>query len=102
MWWLDDKDIELVILPSFCNIFSHYDITRYSDGCGADDTITSNWIDGEKWILAQSDDENGWLPKRLKIILICLIAGLLVVWWVIVFFSIKAKLNSNSEEDEEW
>ena len=102
MWWLDDKDIALVIQPSFCNIFSYYDITRYSSSCGTDDTITSNWIDGEQWNSTSSSNEKKWLPKPLKIIIVCLISGLLIVWWVIVFFSVKAKLNSNSEEDEEW
>jgi hypothetical protein len=102
MWWLDDKDIALVIQPSFCNIFSYYDITRYSSSCGTDDSVTSNWEKASNDSPTQSNTEKTWLPTWLKIILICLLAGLLIVWWVIVFFSIKAKLNSNSEEDEEW
>jgi hypothetical protein len=33
--------------------------------------------------------------------LIILVGWLLTMWWIIVFFSLKAKLNSASEEDEE-
>lgn len=100
MWWLDDKDIALVIQPSFCNIFGYYDITRYSSDCGTD-SVTENWAHASDETTTKTSNQKDWLPKRLKIILICLMAGLLVVWWVIVFFSIKAKLNSTSEEEDE-
>jgi hypothetical protein len=29
------------------------------------------------------------------------VIGLLTMWWIIVFFSIKARINSKTEEDEE-
>jgi hypothetical protein len=53
---------------------------------------SDNWKDSTWW----------WLPSWLKIVLIILVWWLLAMGWVIVFFSIKAKLNSTSDEDEEW
>ena len=49
-----------------------------------------------------SRESGGGLPSWLKIVLIIVVWGLLAMWWVIVFFSIKARLNSESDEDDEW
>ena len=99
-WWLDEKDIALVIQPSFCNIFEYYDILRFSSTCGMD-TITETWTSASNDVSQPTTDKKNGLPKILKIILICLVIGLLTMWWIIVFFSIKARINSKTEEDEE-
>lgn len=100
MWWLDDKDIALFIQPAFCNILSYYDISHYSSNCGTD-SITETRTTASNENSTTSSDQKAWLPKILKIILILLAIGVLIVWWVIIFFSIKARMNK-SEEDEEW
>ena len=88
--------------PYFCNIYDHYDIWLYTNKCWLDiESVISNNYKGD---IAEtsSKSESGWLPTRLKIILIVLFWGLLTMWWIIVFFSIKARINSNSEDEEEW
>ena len=86
----------------FCEIFDYYDVV--SDKCGvnvelkniqrtyenAKDDAQSQW---EKW---------WWFPLWLKILLIILVWWVLAVVWFIVFFSVKAKLNSSSEDVDEW
>lgn len=101
MWWLDDKDIAFVIQPSFCNILWYYDILRYSSSCSTDTVTEARASVVNDDTASDSTDQKSWLPKRLRILLVCIGAGLLIIWWVIVFFSIKARIN-RSEEDEEW
>jgi flagellar basal body-associated protein FliL len=50
-----------------------------------------------------SSDSSGWLPLRLTIILIFLVWWALTMIGIIVFFSIKARLNSSSDNwEDEW
>lgn len=91
-WW-----ISLVIQPSFCNIFNYYDIIRYSSTCSAGDELVAN-MDKIKDNIA-SDNTNSWFPWWLKVTLTILVAWLLIMWGVIVFFSIKARINSESEDE---
>ena len=83
-----------IIQTHFCSISTYYGLWSYTTVC---------WSDGESaWFPAISnDDKSEWgFPTRLKIVLIILFGWLLAMWWIILFFSIKAKLNSG--EDEEW
>lgn len=82
----------------FCNLLNYYDVASSSAKCGGswESTILDNYQDGatSPW------EKNWWLPWRLKIILVILVSWVLIMIWTIVFFSIKARLNSGSEEDE--
>ena len=96
-WWLDEADISSIIRPSFCSIFEYYNLTSYTNNCVFGDN-------GEIKPIPDTDKNNNQhkskFPTRLKIVLIILLWWLLAMWGVIVFFSIKAKLNSS--EDDEW
>lgn len=102
IWWIDDNDA-VVVQWYFCGIFEYYGVSSYNSACSTDvnqPTIGTNYSESKSW--RSIITEKNWMPWRLKIILIILVWGLLVMWWVIVFFSIKARLNSSSDEDEEW
>ena len=93
-----DKDDVEILRWNFCSIVEYYDI--YSDAgdmCSTDNSKTppSSGSTATTW-------ESSGLPWRLKIVLIILVWGLLAMGWVIIFFSIKARLNSASEEEDEW
>ena len=86
----DKKDIQ----RRFCAVFEYYNLTSYTDACASSiDSDSSNPQKGDSW-------EKSWgMATRLKIVLFILVGGLLAMWWIILFFSIKAKLSS-SDEDE--
>jgi hypothetical protein len=91
--------------PYFCNIFRYYDITSTTGKCWASMDIKSvqQHYQESKSDPQSSWEKSGWLPTRLKIMLIVLVWWLLTMVWIIVFFSIKARMNSSSEDnDEEW
>ncbi len=96
---MGDYDIEASRLK-ICAIVEYYDmLPSVGNMCSTDSdswkplpSNSDNWKDSTWW----------WLPSWLKIVLIILVWWLLAMGWVIVFFSIKAKLNSTSDEDEEW
>lgn len=87
----------------FCGIFDYYDIV--SNKCGINmelKNIQKNYED-KKDDAQATWDNSGWLPMWLKILLIILLWWVLTMVWLIVFFSIKAKLSSSSENDwDEW
>ena len=89
----------------FCNIFDYYDIASTTGKCWAGmeiNTVQKNYQES-KSDPQSSWEKSGWLPTRLKIMLIVLVWWLLTMVWIIVFFSIKARMNSSSEDnDEEW
>ena len=89
-------------IPYFCNIYDYYDISMYTDKCwsNVEPRISSNFDSGKAEPQSSSKSK---FPLWLKIVLIILVWGLLTMWGIIIFFSIKAKLNSSSEnEEEEW
>ena len=89
----------------FCNIFDYHDITSTTGKCWISmevKNIQDNYQES-KTNSQSSWEKSGWLPARLKIMLIVLVWWLLTMVWIIVFFSIKARMNSSSEDsDEEW
>ena len=95
-WW-DENDFT----PYFCNIFEYYDIISSTGKCGVsmEQNIQSNYKESKS--NTQTSGEKSWFPLWLKIILIILVWWVLTMTWIIVFFSIKARLNSTSEGDEE-
>ena len=99
--WVDDNDYT----SYFCNIFEYYDIWYGTNKCGVNaeqKNIQNNYAksqDNEQ----SSSDSSGWLPLRLTIILIFLVWWALTMIGIIVFFSIKARLNSSSDNwEDEW
>lgn len=98
-WWDDD-----VYTQYFCNIFSYYDIDSWSGRCGINNELKQLQVNYNKSNnVSESSWEKSWMPLRLKIILIVLVWWVLSMVGIIVFFSIKARLNSASENDEdEW
>ena len=97
--WENESDFT----PYFCSIFEYYDMLSSSNKCWAWtdlNNIQKNYKEskgdsGSVW-------EKSWFPLWLKIILIILVWWVLTMIWIIVFFSIKAKLSSSSDSDEEW
>ena len=95
--WYDESNFD-IYTTYFCNIFDDYEISSYTKKCWWNtSTVVDNY---NKW-KTESGETKWWLPLWLKIVLIILVGWLLTMWWIIVFFSLKAKLNSASEEDEE-
>ena len=99
--WIDsESDFTLY----FCNIYEHFDILSYTNKCSLNGSASMSEISSNynKWKVEKNSvsESKWWLPTWLKIILIVLLWGLLTMWWIIVFFSIKARLNRESEEDE--
>ena len=98
--WGDDD----IYTQYFCNIFRYYDIDAGAGKCGINNEfkqLQTNYNKSQN--VSDTSWENGWMPVRLKIILIVLVWWVLSMVWVIVFFSIKARLNSAAENDEdEW
>jgi hypothetical protein len=90
--------------PYFCNIFKYYDIEMWSSKCWINiesKKVKDNYEESQT--ISGSSEKKWWFPVRLKILLIILVWGMLFMVWIIVFFSIKARLNSSSENDEdEW
>jgi len=89
----------------FCDIFRYYDITSSTGKCWASAEIKDiqKHYKETREDTQSSKEESWWFPTRLKIMLIFLVWWVLTMIWIIVFFSIKARLNSSSEnEDEEW
>jgi hypothetical protein len=88
----------------FCDIFRYYDITSTTGKCWASMEIKSVQKNYQESKDNQSSWERKWgLPTWLKIMLIVLVWWVLTMVWVIVFFSIKARLNSSSDnEEDEW
>ena len=95
--WENENDLTTY----FCNIFSYYDVI--SEKCVR---LTESTTVQENYSNAQSESSSstkGWFPLWLKIILIILLWWVLMMVWIIVFFSIKARINSSSEnEEDEW
>ena len=89
---LDSSDVS-IIQWRFCSISEYYSLWSYAKVCPSD------W--GKTWLSSSQNtpEKSWWLPGRLKIVLFVLVGWLLAMWWIILFFSIKAKLSS-SEEDE--
>jgi hypothetical protein len=91
---------EWILNTYFCNIYEHYDISNYTTKCGLSpesSTISENY---DEWkSKTETESQSSWLPMWLKIILIILVWGLLTMCGIIIFFSIKARLNSMSEND---
>lgn len=100
---VDSWDMENVVNPQFCNIFTYYDILPYTNKCTSENTaVIQNFQEGANNQVLERSNSNEWgLPTWLKIIIIILVWWLLLMWWVIVFFSVKARLNSRAEEDED-
>ena len=88
----------------FCDIFRYYDITSSTGKCWASMEIKSVQKNYQESKDNQSSWEKKWgLPTWLKIMLIVLVWWVLTMVWIIVFFSIKARMNSASENDgDEW
>ena len=89
--------------PYFCNIYEYFDIERWTNKCWSN--LETKSVQ-ENYVKSQSNDKSSWekkwwLPLRLIIILVILVWWVLTMVWIIVFFSIKAKLSSSSENDEE-
>lgn len=95
-WGLDNTDVELVLRPAFCDICDYYDVSSFTNTCS--DT-PGNVIENATNQETISDESKKWW-NILRIIIIVLVSGLLIMGWVIVFFAIKAKLNSASEDDD--
>jgi hypothetical protein len=99
-WIYSESDFTLY----FCNIYEHFDILSYTNKCSLNGSASMSEISSNynKWKVEKNSvsESKWWLPTWLKIILIVLLWGLLTMWWIIVFFSIKARLNRESEEDE--
>jgi len=96
-WMYDENDFTIY----FCNIFDDYNISTFTKKCWENLEPLDHYDESNAKTFSKSDW--WWFPVWLKIILIVLVSWLLVMWWVIVFFSIKARLNSTSENDEdEW
>ena len=91
---LDDSD-KKIIQTKFCSIVEYYSLTSYTDICSS--TLDSDY---SKPIPSNNGSNSGGLPTWLKIVLFILVWWLLAMWGIILFFSIKAKLSSN--EDDEW
>ena len=89
---LDSTD-EWIIKWHFCSISEYYSLWSYSNVCPSD------WDKG--WPISPNTrkENGGGLPTWLKIVIFVLVGWLLAMWWIILFFSIKAKLSS-SDEDE--
>ncbi len=92
-WNLDPGDISSVIQPNFCSIVEYYNLTSYTDICNL------NPNDNFKPAPNVPNASKGWLKTWMKILIFVLVGWLLAMWWIILFFSIKAKLGS-SDEDE--
>ena len=84
--------------PYFCNIYDYYNISDKKCTQDYSMVIDNNY---ENWKTDNDVSSKWWFPLWLKIVLIILVWWLLTMGWIIVFFSIKAKLNSSSENDEE-
>ncbi len=93
--WALDKDDKNVVQWHICSIVKYHNLTSYTDICNL--TLSEDY----KPITNVSSESNnsGGLPTWLKIVLFVLVGWLLAMWWIILFFSIKAKLSS-SDEDE--
>jgi hypothetical protein len=96
--WYDESDFALF----FCNIFDYFDVSMYTKKCGYNTQVITDNYNKSQWNTSSNQENSWWFPLWLKIILIILFSWLLIMWWVIVFFSIKAKLSSESENDDEW
>lgn len=96
--WIDSSYNELVINPAFCNICDYFEVASYSKTCSIinDPDIQSNY---DEWI--SNPTKKSWMPWRLKIILIILFSWVLIMWGIIIFFAIRARMN-NSEDEDEW
>ena len=90
-----DEYSKWLIIQRFCNIFEYYEITSYTKTCGADVDIQQHMND-----VSNSDSGKKWFPTRLIIMLTILFGGILIMWWVIVFFSLKSRLNKSDEDEE--
>ena len=96
---LDRDDILAVVQPSFCAIFDYYEIATYSQSC-------ISWQESEILKNYESVDSTSqvsnkkWFPVRLKIILFVLWGWVLIMWWIILFFALKARKNNIEDEDE--
>ena len=91
-----DSDDKKSIQKKFCAIFEYYSLPSSNDVCTLQsDNIQKNYEKG----MTEAGKSEGWMPTWLKIVLFILVGGLLAMWGIILFFSIKAKLSS-SEEDE--
>lgn len=96
-WWNEND-----LTRYFCNIFTYFEITSEKCGIFAESKIIQ---DNFEESTSQTNESNGWswFPVWLKIILIVLLWWVLMMVGIIVFFSIKARLNSASEnEEDEW
>ena len=87
----------------FCDIFSYYDIISSTGKCwaGVETKDIQKHYKETKEDTKTSKEESWGFPTWLKIMLIFLVWWVLTMIWIIVFFSIKARLNSSSENDEE-
>lgn len=95
---LDDSDVSAVIQPSFCNIMDYYEISSYSKTCSNDPN--ANIIDNYESADSPAKTEaKKSFPTWLKVVLFVLWGGVLIMWWIIIFFAIKAR-RTNVDEDE--
>jgi hypothetical protein len=86
----------------FCDIFRYYDITSTTGKCWASMEIKSVQKNYQESKDNQTSWEKKWgFPTWLKIMLIVLVWWVLTMVWTIVFFSIKARMNSSSENEDE-
>ena len=94
--WFDSSDMSQSMEPSFCSIVEYYGLSLYTDICTSNNNSDSKYnnLAWDTW------SAGGWMKTRLKIVLFVLVGGLLAMWWIILFFSIKAKLSSTDDEDE--
>ena len=92
---LDPNDISSVIQPNFCSMIEYYNLASYTEICNL-----SLSDDYRPISTPSTETRSGWLATRLKIVLFVLVGWLLAMWWVILFFSIKARLSRSDEEDE--
>jgi hypothetical protein len=90
-----DEYSKWLIIQRFCNIFEYYEITSYTKTCGSDVDIQQHMNDA-----SNSDSGKKWFPTRLIIMLTILFGWILIMWWVIVFFSLKSRLNKSDEDEE--
>lgn len=98
--WID-KAWESDFAFLFCQIFDYLEVSTYTKKCEANAQIVDNY---DKLQSGNTEKTSkSWFPLRLKIVLIVLLWWLLTMCWIIVYFSIKARINSASENDEdEW
>ena len=92
---LDSSD-KKAIQADFCSIFEYYNLSSSSDVCMTQWDYIQNNFNKSK---SNNEESDGGLPTRLKIVLIILVGWLLAMWGIILFFSIKAKLSSNDEDE---